>query len=135
MARINTEPIDIQNYKCVPLDLLRNVSKGDQLQFEVGPDSVSLKKFKTDLDESVRASGPNVKTVSAETIENFLIGTIITFSVLAFVLLFYYMGQNVYRYGFSGILLFSDQVKTLPVIGLASFTFLIIGFFLGFFIR
>jgi hypothetical protein len=134
-AGIVTQPIDISKYKCVPLDLLQNVSDQDKIQFNASTNGIDLTKFRNELVDSVVASGPSGNAANAETIENFLIYSIIAFSVVVFILLIYFLGQNYYRYGWGGIFMFSDQIRTLPVIGIASFIFLIIGFFIGFFVR
>ncbi len=135
MSGVSTDPIDIQKYKCVPLDLLKNVSPSNKVQFIANADSVSLKDFKKEQDDTQNKLGPiSGKPVNAETMENFIVGiTIFFFAIIALVLLFYGF-LNIRTQGWKAFTNLPDIMKGLPAIALFSIIFGIAGFLIGYFI-
>jgi hypothetical protein len=131
-----TDPIDISKYKCVPLDLLRNVSGDDKVQFTVNPRNTSLKDFKESSDETRTAAGPLAgdDTFSADTIENIIIGFCVGFAVLFGIIALFYFGLNLTTYG-TGTFGLPATLRGLPVIMLVGLLFLILGFLIGYFVR
>jgi len=134
MSGVSTDPIDIQKYKCVPLDLLKNVSPDHKVQFVANTDSVSLKDFKQEQDESQTKLGPvSGKPMDAEAIENFVVGIAIFFLAIFFLILLFYGFLKFRTEGFKAFNL-PDIMKGLPFIALSSIIFGILGFVIGYFI-
>lgn len=136
MSGVVTDPIDIQKYKCVPLDLLRNVSQDSQVQFNASQGGVSLKDFMEQSDEAKREAGPIAgdDTFDAETIENILISFVVIFFILFALIIFFYFGLNLSTNGL-GTFGLPSTLKGLPVIALAALLFLALGFVIGYFVR
>lgn len=135
MAGVETGPIDIAKYKCVPLDLLRNVSDGDQVQFTVNEKSTSLKDFKAQGQEAQAAAGALAgnDTIDADTIENIIIWMFVAFAVLFGVVVLFYFGLSLSS-GNATIGL-PSTLRGLPVIMIASLLFAVLGFLAGYFLR
>lgn len=136
MSGVVTDPIDIQKYKCVPLDLLRNVSQDSQVQFNANQGGVSLKDFRAQTDDAQREAGPIAgdDTFDAETIENILISFVVIFFILFALVIFFYFGLNLTTNGMATFSL-PATLKGLPVISLAALLFLALGFVIGYFVR
>ena len=135
MSGISTDPIDIQKYKCVPLDLLKNISPYDKVQFEVNEKTVSLKDLKKEQDESILAQGPlSGKPMNAEALENLLIGIAITFFAIFILVVLFYGFLNVRTYGFKAFFTLPEIFRGLPVIALSSIVFGLLGFVTGYFL-
>lgn len=131
-----TDPIDISKYKCVPLDLLRNVSGDDKVQFTVNQRNTSLKDFKESSEEASAAAGPvaGANTFNADTVENIIIGFCIGFAVLFGIIALFYFGLNLTTYG-TGTFGLPATLRGLPVIMIIGLLFLILGFLIGYFVR
>ena len=73
-------PTDLRNYKCVPLDLLRNVQEDGQGEYSIAlaSDAPTLKDFKEQQAADLRAAGPLIGgTLSADAVENILVTVLI----------------------------------------------------------
>lgn len=133
----NTDLIDISKYKCVPLDILRNISDTDQVQFTVNSQNTSLKDFKASTDEATSQAGPLLggnNRFNADTIENIIIGFCVAFGILLGVIILFYFGLNFSTYGTS-VIGIPPSLRGLPVIAIASFLFLLLGFLIGYFVK
>lgn len=134
MSGVSTDPIDIQKYKCVPLDLLKNVSRNDQVQFVATDRSISLKDFKKEQTESENRQGAlSGKPMDAETIENFLLGIAIFFFAIFSLVVLFYGALNVRTYGWKAFQL-PEMFRNLPIMALSSLVFGTIGFVIGYFL-
>lgn len=134
MSGIDTDPIDIQKYKCVPLDLLKNISPTNQVQFEANTQSLSLKELKSEQEESQKGLGPiSGKPLDAEAIENFLLGIAIFFFAIFILVILFYGFLNFRTYGLRAFQL-PEMLKSLPTVALFSLFFGIIGFLVGYFL-
>lgn len=132
---VSTDSIDISKYKCVPLDLLRNVSDDEKVQFTVNQNTTTLKDFKTSSDEAQMAAGPLAgnDTFDADTIENIIIGFFVAFGILFGITMLFYLGLNLTTYG-TGTFGLPPTLRGLPVIMLVGLLFLVLGFLVGYFI-
>ena len=126
------QQIDIQNFKCVPLDILKNISKDNKLQVNITPDDVSLASLKDSQQASIRGAGPiNPSTkFSADEIENFFIYLVIAFLTLFILIILFYGGLNFRTYGLSAFTL-PENLRAMPAIALSSIVFGVIGFVVG----
>ena len=124
--------IDIQNYKCVPLDILKNISKDNKLQVDITPTDVSLASIKERQLQTIQNAGPiaGTKAFTADEMENFIIYLVVGFAILFFIIILFYGGLNVRTYGWTAFRL-PDNLRSLPVIALASIIFAILGFIIG----
>ena len=138
MSQVVTEPIDIQKYKCVPLDLLRNVSSEEQVQFNANTQGVSLHDFTTDVSGTLLSAGPlrvaaGGKPIPADTIETVLIVVLSIFAGIFFLVILFYGGLRLHTHGFAGFSL-PDSLKGLPVIAAVGIVAAGIGIVIGLFI-
>ena len=126
------QQIDIQNFKCVPLDILKNISKDNKLQVNVTPDDVTLASIKDSQQAAVVAAGPiNVNSkFSADEIENFLVYLVIAFASLFILIILFYGGLNLRTYGLAAFTL-PENLRALPVVALCSIVFGVLGFIVG----
>lgn len=126
------QQIDIQNFKCVPLDILKNISKDNKLQVNITPDDVSLTSLKEAQQTAVAASGPiNPRSqFSADDIENFLVYLVVAFAILFILIILFYGGLNVRTYGLAAFTL-PENLRAMPVIALCSIIFGVLGFIVG----
>ena len=126
------QQIDIQNFKCVPLDILKNISKDNKLQVNITPDDVTLASLKDSQKAAVVAAGPiNPKTpFSADEIENFLVYLVIAFASLFLLIVLFYGGLNLRTYGLSAFTL-PENLRAMPVVALCSIIFGVLGFVVG----
>ena len=132
MSGISTDPIDIQKYKCVPLDLLRNVSANNKVQFETNNTSVTLKNLKDEQEESVnRQNSLSGKPLNAEMLENIILGITIFFFAIFILIILFYGFLNFRTYGWKAFQL-PEIFRNLPVIAFSSIVFGIIGFLVGY---
>lgn len=124
--------IDIQNYKCVPLDILKNISKDNKLQVDITPTDVSLASIKEKQLQTIQGAGPiaGSKGFTADEMENFIIFLVIAFAILFFIVILFYGGLNVRTYGWAAFRL-PENLRAMPVIALASIIFAILGFVIG----
>lgn len=124
--------IDIQNYKCVPLDILKNISKDNKLQVDITPTDVSLASIKEKQLQAIQSAGPIAggKAFTADQMENFIINLVIAFAVLFFVVILFYGGLNVRTYGWAAFRL-PDTLRSMPFIALAAIIFAVLGFVIG----
>jgi hypothetical protein len=127
-----TQQIDIQKFKCVPLDILKNISKDNKLQVNVTPDDVTLATIKDSQQAALRAAGPiNPKSqFSADDIENFLVFLVTAFAILFILILLFYGGLNLRTYGLAAFTL-PENLRALPVVALCSIIFGVLGFVVG----
>jgi hypothetical protein len=124
--------IDIRNYKCVPLDLLKNIGKdanGNDI-ITVTSDEKTLKDFKAQQTSTINAAGPAVGGLSGDTLENFIVGITITFAVIILLVIFYWGFLNVRGKGIAAFNL-PEQLRTMPVILFFSLIFGVAGFLIG----
>ena len=124
--------IDIQNYKCVPLDILKNISKDNKLQVNITPNDVSLADVKDRELQAIQNSGPvaGSRAFTADEMENFIVYLVVAFALLFFLIIPFYGGLNIRTYGFAAFRL-PENLRALPVIALASIVFAILGFVIG----
>ena len=134
MSGVSTDPIDIQKYKCVPLDLLKNVSPDNKVQFEANTQSLSLKDFKQEQEDSSKLQGAiSGKPLDAETLENLLLGITIFFFAIFILVVLFYGALNVRTYGLKAFQL-PELFRNLPVIAFSSLVFGVVGFVVGYFL-
>ena len=126
------QEIDIQKFKCVPLDILKNISKDNKLQVNVTPDDVTLASIKDSQQVALREAGPiNPKSqFSADDIENFAVYLITAFAILFLLIILFYGGLNLRTYGLAAFTL-PENLRALPVVALCSIIFGILGFVVG----
>ena len=124
------QPIDISRFKCVPLDLLKNVNNTNQVQFNAAGSSVPLVNFKKETDKQQAATAPKKDAVSMETIENFFISIVVITLLLILGVMFFNLILNFRKYGISAFSL-PEAVRGLPVIAICSGLFFAVGFLLG----
>ena len=132
---MGSQQIDISNYKCVPLDLLKNVSKDNKVSFSATEDGIGLDTLNKENQQSVANQGPVDKKVSGETIENVIVGIVITiFSIFVLFFLFW-GGLTIKDKGVVAFFTLPQDLRGMPAIGLVSTLTAILGFLLGYFIR
>ena len=124
------QPIDISRFKCVPLDLLKNVNNTNQVQFNAAGSSVPLVNFKKETDKQQAATAPKKDAVSMETMENFFISIVVITLLLILGVMFFNLILNFRKYGISAFSL-PEAVLGLPVIAICSGLFFAVGFLLG----
>lgn len=124
------QTIDISRFKCVPLDLLKNVNNTNQVQFNAAGSSVPLVNFKKETDKQQAATAPKKDAVSMETMENFFISIVVITLLLILGVMFFNLILNFRKYGISAFSL-PEAVRGLPVIAICSGLFFAVGFLLG----
>jgi hypothetical protein len=124
------QPIDISKFKCVPLDLLKNINNTNQVQFNAAGSSVPLVNFKKETDKQQAATAPKKDAVSMETMENFFISIVVITLILILGVMFFNLILNFRKYGISAFSL-PEAVRGLPVIAICSGLFFAVGFLLG----
>lgn len=124
------QPIDISRFKCVPLDLLKNVNNTNQVQFNAAGSSVPLVNFKKETDKQQAATAPKKDAVSMETMENFFISIVVITLLLILGVMLFNLILNFRKYGISAFSL-PEAVRGLPVIAICSGLFFAVGFLLG----
>lgn len=124
------QPIDISKFKCVPLDLLKNINNTNQVQFNAAGSSVPLVNFKKETDKQQTATAPKKDAVSMETMENFFISIVVITLILILGVMFFNLILNFRKYGISAFSL-PEAVRGLPVIAICSGLFFAVGFLLG----
>jgi len=130
MAGINTELIDISKYKCVPLDLLKNVNDSNQVQFQAAGSSVPLKNFKEEAQTQQAASAPKKDAVSMKAMEDTFVSIVVIALLLILGVMFFNLVLNFRKFGFAAFSL-PEAVRGLPVIAICSALFFAIGFLFG----
>jgi hypothetical protein len=119
------DPLDIRNYKCVPLDLLKNIGKNAQGNDVIGltSDQPTLKDFKEQNEEALRLAGPGNETLlSADDIENLIVWILVSFVILIFVVILFWGFLNFRTYGLAAFQL-PQQLRSLPVMAFVSIFF------------
>lgn len=131
-----TSDYDLRNYKCVPLDLLRNVNQTNAGEYEIQltSDAPTLRDFKETQRAGILRAGPSSMAVSADTIENLMTALFVIFFIILFATVFYMGFLNFRAQGVAGFAL-PSQLKSMPVIGIAvilsAVLFGVGGFFIG----
>ncbi len=123
---------DIRNYKCVPLDLLKNIgndSSGNDV-IQLTSNEPTLKNFKDKQSIALNAAGPAPGGIAGDVLENFIVGIAITFAVILFLVIIYYGFLNMRGNGLSGFKL-PEVLRGMPVILLFSLIFAVVGFLIG----
>jgi hypothetical protein len=124
------QPIDISKFKCVPLDLLKNINNKNQVQFNAASSSVPLVNFKKETEKQQAATAQKKDSVSMETMENFFISIVVITLILILGVMFFNLILNFRKYGISAFSL-PEAVRGLPVIAICSGLFFAVGFLLG----
>jgi len=124
------QPIDISKFKCVPLDLLKNINNKNQVQFNAASSSVPLVNFKKETEKQQAATAQKKDAVSMETMENFFISIVVITLILILGVMFFNLILNFRKYGISAFSL-PEAVRGLPVIAICSGLFFAVGFLLG----
>ena len=125
-----TQPIDISKFKCVPLDLLKNVNTSNQVQFNAAGSSVPLMNFKKETDTQQAAAAPKKDAVSMQVMEDFFISIVVITLLLILGVMFFNLILNFRKYGISAFSL-PEAVRGLPVLAICSGLFFAVGFLLG----
>lgn len=122
---------DIRNYKCVPLDLLKNIGTNAQGNdvIEVTSDEQTLKDFKTQQSNMLAAEGPS-SGFSGDQLENFIVFFGVAFFVVILLVIFYWGFLNFRASGLAAFRL-PDQLRSMPVLAFFSLVFGVIGFLIG----
>ena len=82
--------VNIQDYRCVPLDLLKNVDKDGNVELKVTPTSTSLKEIRDETKSDLLGSGTlGTQTFSAQTTEGIIIFIFVVISILSVIGLFF----------------------------------------------
>ncbi len=123
---------DIRNYKCVPLDLLKNIGKdaSNNDVIQLTSNEPTLKNFKENQTMALNAAGPAPGGISGDVLENFIVGIAITFAVIILLVIIYYGFLNIRANGLAAFKL-PTQLRSMPVILLFSLIFAIVGFLIG----
>ena len=91
------EVVNVQDYRCVPLDLLKNVDKDGNVEINVTPEKTSLKDITEQTKSDVFASGSIAsQTFSAKTTEGLIIFAGVIGSILGAIVLFF-LGKNAWK--------------------------------------
>ena len=133
----NSNDIDIRNYKCIPLDILKNIGKDANNNdiITLTSDQPTLKSFKEKNEEVLRLSGPSGQSLlSADDIENLIVGILSAFLILFFLVIMFWGYLNLRSEGLAAFQL-PRQLRTLPVLAFCSILFAVIGFLIGFFVK
>jgi hypothetical protein len=130
MAGINTDKIDISKYKCVPLDLLKNVNDQNKVQFQAAGSSVSLTDFKKEVETQQTVSAPKKDAISMKAMEDFFVSIVVIAVLIILGVMAFNLMLNFRKYGFAAFSL-PEAVRGLPVIAICSGLFFAIGFLLG----
>ena len=125
-----TQPIDISKFKCVPLDLLKNVNTSNQVQFNAAGSSVPLMNFKKETNTQQAAAAPKKDAVSMQVMEDFFISIVVITLLLILGVMFFNLILNFRKYGISAFSL-PEAVRGLPVLAICSGLFFAVGFLLG----
>jgi hypothetical protein len=124
--------IDIRNYKCVPLDLLKNIgtdaSGNDVIQLTSS--EPTLRDFKKQQETGLAAAGPSPGAISGDVLENFIVGITIAFVVLILLIIIYWGFLNIRAKGIAAFAL-PEQLRSMPVVLLFSLIFGVAGFLIG----
>lgn len=131
--------VNIQDYKCVPLDLLRNVQEDSSglavVGYNVTSEDVTLTDFKKAAKEEIQAEGSFSNAMSADKIENFVVGVSVAFAILIFLSILFYTGIKFYLNRKSGALSSVPyEIRTMPVVLLVSLIVGVLGFLAGYFL-
>jgi hypothetical protein len=106
--------VNINNFRCVPLDILQNVDKNGNIGVEVTNDSTELRKISDEVKADILASGQiKQQAFNAKTQENIIILISVLSTILIIGILFYIGFGNLIRifknekyiYGLLGILI------------------------------
>lgn len=127
---------DIRNFKCVPLDLLKNIGEdgsGNEI-ITITSDNKTLKDFKKQEREEVESAGPSAQALSADTLENVLVGIFTVFAIVFFLVILYWGFLNFRAKGLSGFGL-PEQLRALPAVLAASLFFSAVGFLIGHYVK
>ena len=113
-------PIDISKYKCVPLDLLKNISPENQVQFDAtGPDGVSLVDINNKTKTSLVNAGVGSGTYSAAALENIMVTFIVLLVIGLFIVgLYCYI---LYKNSGSSSLPFPKEMPAIALFGTITF--------------
>jgi hypothetical protein len=127
-----TSDFDIRNYKCIPLDLLKNIGTdgtGNDV-IQLTSQEPTLFDFKKQQDTELSVTGPAAGGISGDTLENFIVGITITFVVLILLVIIYWGFLNIRAKGIQAFAL-PEQLRTMPVVLLFSLIFGVAGFLIG----
>lgn len=122
---------DIRNYKCVPLDLLKNIgtnSAGTDI-IEVTSTEQTLKDFKQAQSDTISAEGPS-SGFSGDDLENFIVFFGVGFFILILLVILYWGFLNLRANGLGAFRL-PDQLRSMPVLAFFSLIFGVVGFLIG----
>lgn len=95
MPSVNTTPQDLRNYKCVPLDLLKNTNAQNQVQFNVTGNDVSLQDMKEDMAQLIVSSGPIKGALSPDEFENYIILPLVSIIIIVFIFVLFFCGYKI----------------------------------------
>ena len=95
MTAQHTNPINLRNYKCVPLDLLKNTNAQNQVQFNVTGNDVSLKDLKEEKNNTIILSGPSKNAFSPDQIENYFILPLVSLVIILFIIVLFFCGYKI----------------------------------------
>jgi len=135
MADINTNLIDISKYKCVPLDLLKNVSSTNQVKFNATTEGTPLTNFTNEQKLTLAQVAPLKASLSGAMIETIIASVAGIMGFLIIVVFLINGGLNVRKNGWGAFITLPTVLQTAPVIIVSSGIFGLLGFLLGYFIR
>lgn len=95
MPSVHTTPQDLRNYKCVPLDLLKNTNAQNQVQFNVTGNDVSLQDMKEDMAQLIVSSGPIKGALSPDEFENYIILPLVSIIIIVFIFVLFFCGYKI----------------------------------------
>ena len=95
MPSVDTRPQDLRNYKCVPLDLLKNTNAQNQVQFNVTGNDVSLQDMKEDMAQLIVSSGPIKGALSPDEFENYIILPLVSIIIIVFIFVLFFCGYKI----------------------------------------
>jgi hypothetical protein len=95
MPSVDTTPQDLRNYKCVPLDLLKNTNAQNQVQFNVTGNDVSLQDMKEDMAQLIVSSGPIKGALSPDEFENYIILPLVSIIIIVFIFVLFFCGYKI----------------------------------------
>lgn len=122
---------DIRNYKCVPLDLLKNIgtnSQGNDVIAVTSSDQ-TLKDFKKEQSDLLAVEGPS-SGFSGDDLENFIVFFGISFFIVILLVIFYWGFLNLRANGLAAFRL-PEQLRSMPVLAFFSLIFGVAGFLIG----
>ena len=87
-----TRTVNVNQFKCVPLDLIKNIDESGNIKVEVTSNDLSLKKINDETQDDIAAAGQiNADGFNANKVRNFIIIGVVT-GVIIFTVILNFIG-------------------------------------------